>query len=345
MPFLQKPGQAGFQSWNVVSYLLASFVLLTIATNLYLSREVMGVHAASVKTNADWAAELKQLTKLEALAQKIVAPGYDVFDTNDPGESRNARDVALADFFEFMKGLEDKSALLRDRDKRNRFHADLQVTNKKVNLMVNAEDRIFQYFELDQKERAARHMVIMSRRFAEVVSAITGLIHLFQDYKVADLEAQKLAAEQFGTYSKLLGAAILVLVLFVVWYGRKVSNLMQVHDRELTLKSALLSTTLENMAQGIVVLDADHRLVASNSRYETMFGFPPGFVAPGKTFEEITRFRVQAGQFGEGNEDEIVKARTAGRGLLERNAERTLPNGLAYVYHRRPMPNGGMVMT
>jgi signal transduction histidine kinase/DNA-binding response OmpR family regulator len=185
----------------------------------------------------------------------------------------------------------------------------------------------------------------MSRRFAEVVSAITGLIHLFQDYKVADLEAQKLAAEQFGTYAKLLGAAILVLVLCVVWYGRKVSKLMQVHDRELTLKSALLSTTLENMAQGIVVLDADHRLVASNSQYETMFGFPPGFVAPGKTFEEITRFRVQAGQFGEGNEDEIVKARTAGRGLLERNAERTLPNGLAYVYHRKPMPNGGMVMT
>ena len=345
MPFWKKLGRTNFRSWNLISYLLASFVLLTIATNLYLSHAIMGVYTTSVRTNAAWAAELKRLSKLESLAQKIVAHGYSVFDSSSPDDARAARNAALSQFFEYMKGLEDRSTLLMDMEKRSKYHQKLNLTNEKINLMVNEEDQIFQYFELGLKDKAASHMVTMSRRSAEVVAAISALIHVFQDYQVADLEAQNVAATEFDRYAKYLAVAIILLVLCVVAYGHNMSNVMQAHERELADKSTLVAATLENMAQGIVVFDGDHRLVAANSHYEKMFGFPPDFLVPGLSLEEITKFRVQAGHFGVGDEDALVKKRTTGRGLLERNGERTLPDGRSYVYHRKPMPNGGMVVT
>ncbi len=117
-------------------------------------------------------------------------------------------------------------------------------------------------------------------------------------------------------------------------------------EQELAEKSALLETTLENMAQGIVVFDADHKLLASNKQFNEMFGFPPGFIRPGMTHEEITRFRVKVGHFGPGDEEGLVRRRIEhAKDASERTAERTLPNGAAHVYHRKPMPDGGAVVT
>ena len=47
---------------------------------------------------------------------------------------------------------------------------------------------------------------------------------------------------------------------------------------KLRLNRGLLEAMMDNMAQGISMVDRDLRLVAWNQRYETLFEYPPGFL-------------------------------------------------------------------
>ena len=61
-------------------------------------------------------------------------------------------------------------------------------------------------------------------------------------------------------------------------------------QEELTQKSILLEATLENMAQGFSVYDDELKLVGYNEHFGEMLGFPHGFLRPGITYEDITRY-------------------------------------------------------
>jgi len=117
-------------------------------------------------------------------------------------------------------------------------------------------------------------------------------------------------------------------------------------DQEAADKSALLGTTLEMMGHGYSVFDAESRLVGFNQKYVDLFPFPPGFIRLGLRHEEILRMLATAGIFGDGDIEELVRARhrdSTAREALTR--ENTLPDGTAYLYQRRAMPNGGFVAT
>ncbi len=115
-------------------------------------------------------------------------------------------------------------------------------------------------------------------------------------------------------------------------------------EEALAKKSSLLETTLENMAQGIAVYDADYKLVSFNERFSTIFGLPPGFLHQGMSIDEIVRQRHKQGHYKE-DIDEIVGRRRKALASPERSSERTLPNGTVVAYHRQPMPGGGCVTT
>ena len=118
-------------------------------------------------------------------------------------------------------------------------------------------------------------------------------------------------------------------------------------EDEAAEKSALLETTIETMAQGCVVYDADLRLAAFNAQYERMFGFPSGFLRPGLSLEDVIRHRSVhwLDSTGSSTEDRIKKHVERGRDPEERTQERDLTSGITFVYHRRPLPGGGFITT
>ena len=60
----------------------------------------------------------------------------------------------------------------------------------------------------------------------------------------------------------------------------------------------LLLTTLDNIDQGVVVVDEDLRITAWNRRYTEIFDLPPGFIHVGQSIETYYRLNATRGEVG-----------------------------------------------
>ena len=108
----------------------------------------------------------------------------------------------------------------------------------------------------------------------------------------------------------------------------------------------LLEAALENMSQGISVVDRDLRLVAWNSRYANLFDYPRELLEVGTLVEALVRLNAARGWLGEGDTESLVRRRLAhmeaGTPYL---TERRLPDGRVIEIRGNPMPSGGFVAT
>ncbi len=110
--------------------------------------------------------------------------------------------------------------------------------------------------------------------------------------------------------------------------------------------SALLGATLDNMDQGLVVVDSDYRTKLWNNRLVEMFDLPPDLMRRGRPFVEVLRYFIE----GYGTPADQIEARVAER-LAELEGEpvpvidRYRPDGRVIERRRRVMPSGGSVIT
>ena len=117
-------------------------------------------------------------------------------------------------------------------------------------------------------------------------------------------------------------------------------------SQELRFNRELLSTTLENVSQGISVVDAQMRLVAWNRRYLELFDYPDGMVHVGVPVAELIRWNAELGECGPGEVDGHVAKRIdymrAGSSHL---FQRIRPDGTVIEMRGRALPGGGYVTT
>ncbi|MBY6064928.1 PAS domain-containing hybrid sensor histidine kinase/response regulator [Pseudidiomarina sediminum] len=110
----------------------------------------------------------------------------------------------------------------------------------------------------------------------------------------------------------------------------------------------LLQASVENIPQGISVVDQDLRLVAWNQRYEEIFHYPQGFLAAGRPVAELLRYNAKRGMLGSGQPHDLDSEISKRLNFLR--------SGSAYRYQRQqgdqyielqgaPMPGGGFVTT
>lgn len=121
---------------------------------------------------------------------------------------------------------------------------------------------------------------------------------------------------------------------------------LRAREKELSDKKALLEVTLEHMDQGITMFDADLRLVVCNAKAGEMLGFPTELFHPGASFEELTRYNAERGDYGPGDPEEQVRSRVE----LARNPqphcfERVRPDGQVIEICGTPLAGGGFVTT
>jgi Na+/proline symporter/signal transduction histidine kinase/ActR/RegA family two-component response regulator len=122
--------------------------------------------------------------------------------------------------------------------------------------------------------------------------------------------------------------------------------LMDEASQELRFNRELLSTTLENVSQGISVVDATMRLVAWNRRYLELFDYPDGMVYVGVPVADLIRWNADHGECGPGEVEAHVGKRIAHMHAGSPHVfQRIRPDGSVIEMRGRALPGGGYVTT
>jgi len=146
----------------------------------------------------------------------------------------------------------------------------------------------------------------------------------------------------------------LVLFLALAGMGLAISVLhfRQLTEREsaesrLATQNIRFNATLNNMAQGFCIFDADRHLVICNERYARMYALPAELIQPGTPHEAIIKHRITHGILAGEKTETAVNEKLANltRHSSDRLSSRIdkLSDGRVIKVTRDPMPDGGWV--
>ncbi|MGH8053400.1 MAG: hybrid sensor histidine kinase/response regulator [Stenotrophomonas sp.] len=116
-------------------------------------------------------------------------------------------------------------------------------------------------------------------------------------------------------------------------------------SQDLRFSQQVLQAALQNMSQGISVIDRDQRLVAWNGPYARMFGFPDALLQVGRPIMDLTRWALQAMPQRGGDERAVDRRLAFMRAGTPHLTERVFPDGNIVEIRGNPMPGGGFVAT
>jgi histidine kinase len=185
-------------------------------------------------------------------------------------------------------------------------------------------------------------------------------LHLLHDTHASTVASRWAAAAAAGGW-----LALVLLVLFVRQRRRlaalrlrsrlELETVLRQHAEELrTAQDAIvqaarqadtgLSRSLEHLPQGVVVIDAELRLVAWNSRYVQLFRFPQELLRTGQPIEDLFRFNARRGLLGPGPIEEAIRRRLQHlRSGSPHLRESTKDDGTVLEIRGNPLPDGGFV--
>ncbi|WP_160152125.1 PAS-domain containing protein [Microbulbifer sp. ALW1] len=108
----------------------------------------------------------------------------------------------------------------------------------------------------------------------------------------------------------------------------------------------LLQSSIDNIDQGISVVDANLNLVAWNRRYLELFHYPPQMIYVGRPVAELVRYNARRGECGPGVvEDHVQKRVEHLRNGTAYRVQRHRTDGVVLEIRGNPLPGGGFVTT
>jgi PAS domain S-box-containing protein len=118
-------------------------------------------------------------------------------------------------------------------------------------------------------------------------------------------------------------------------------------SQALRFNQRVLEAALENMSQGISVVDRELHLVAWNRRYAELFGFPAELLEVGRPVADLARWAVTRGFAGQGLDPQVAVVNRLAhmRAGTAHLSERRFPDGTVVEIRGNPMPGGGFVAT
>ncbi len=126
----------------------------------------------------------------------------------------------------------------------------------------------------------------------------------------------------------------------------RVAAVVDETSQALRFNQQLLEAALQNMSQGISVVDRELRLTAWNERYARLFDYPPELLRVGTPVSALVRYNAARGLLGDGDGTELIERRLAHmRSGTPYVTERRFPDGTVVEIRGMPMPGGGFVAT
>ncbi len=168
--------------------------------------------------------------------------------------------------------------------------------------------------------------------------------------------------EMFATYHRnqimfgVVGTALTLLILYVMWMGvQRQKNLdrfraaLRASEAVASEKSRVLGITLENINQGIMMIDPEGNVAVINRRVTELLDLPERFLAPRTKLSEILELMWERGEFGPDGEDLDPRVRKMVRCGISSEAvplyERVRPNGMVLEVASHKLEDGSVVRT
>lgn len=108
--------------------------------------------------------------------------------------------------------------------------------------------------------------------------------------------------------------------------------------------TALLTTILDTVMQGLALFDAERKLVLFNQHYPELLGYPDGLLRVGMRYEEILHFNAMRG--GRSDVDTYVRQRLSEvLSTTPSRREHVRPDGTVVAIRFTPTSNGGFINT
>jgi diguanylate cyclase (GGDEF)-like protein/PAS domain S-box-containing protein len=171
-------------------------------------------------------------------------------------------------------------------------------------------------------------------RFPLIIAATTPMSMALHDWR----EQTKL---QFA--GAALAALVIAITLFLI--VRELSRQHRASQQMLVQKSRHLDTAIDNMTQGLLLLDSNGRLIVRNRRYLDMFGLSGDDIRPGCHLRDLLTARQQNGTFlGDIDEYCATFLRQAPEGTI-REAIFPTPDGRSIQVVYKNSSDGGFTST
>ena len=166
--------------------------------------------------------------------------------------------------------------------------------------------------------------------------------------RVANADLELLVEREM---SAVIGGASARLILDVAKSEQRqpleqVAEFVDEASQVLKFNRDLLQSTIENIQQGISVVDSELRLVAWNQGYKHMFNYPDSALYIGRPVADIIRFNAERGLFrGENINTEVDKRLAYLKQGSAYKYQRDHNDGRVFEMQGNPLPGGGFVTT
>lgn len=222
--------------WYHFYFLLALFDVVVIIMSLALYDRVLASYEVALRELGGMDIRQHWLAEMRTAVVRLNAPGNDVFETRDVAGERTRFDNAHADLQRLMKN-------------EAKFDIDLDGFHSFIARMVAEETAIFDRlasFGRDERadnqwqtrlEKSVTAMAAMDRYQAGALSELSGLeagLNLIENRLHDEFGA---SLERSATAEKLMLPAVILALLGIFFYGRKLQRLHEqmTRDREMAL--------------------------------------------------------------------------------------------------------------
>lgn len=146
-------------------------------------------------------------------------------------------------------------------------------------------------------------------------------------------------------YRRHLYAGLAVGVILTI-ASLTVSAVLTGNRKAILRSQAVLQATVQNISQGLLVVDQQRNIPVINTRAAELLGLPPELARPGIKFDTILQWQVDNGEF-QGQDAEQVRSlvKSGGIGATNSSYRRTRTNGLVLEFHTKVLDTGLAVRT
>ncbi|MDJ0643505.1 MAG: PAS-domain containing protein [Erythrobacter sp.] len=170
-----------------------------------------------------------------------------------------------------------------------------------------------------------------------------------QDYRDGEPADEAVMAMAERTISGVIGSSS-ARMMIGSWSGGDpvpLAEVMAMFDeasKRLSFSGELLQIAIENIDQGVALVDSEMHLVAWNSRYQELFDLPDELVSVGTPIADLIRFNLERSDTPEDEiEDQVARRLDHMRAGREHRMEREQYDGKFLRIVGSPAPGGGYV--